>query len=278
MSNKYSNYSTSDIDILMAEPWEVSDRPYMLHAAYALNCLYDLLDPGDEEEAFDKEDIWGAKVDRRILDRLVVEMKEDFNDAAFNHKPIRIWGRSYSIRKVNSYDKERLNLIFDFPLEDGEYTITKDGIRNLAGATDPALESYEVTKEQAKRNRNYLRQIIKLAEDDANDGWDKLSDMEIVVYCWALFYNKYQSDNFIHFKKEYKDYIYVTEKEIISCLNEKSTLRQSPVGMYAFSYDRVKDWNDKNSQISQADKIPLNEAEDYWYDVALKKTFKPMDL
>ena len=221
--------------------------------------------------------MWGNKIEKKILDRIVLDIEADFNDAATNRKPVRIWDKSYSIRKVNAYDHSRLHLIFNFPLENGEYTITKEGVLNLTGVSDPILKPYDISKEQAQINRTYLRQIIMLAEDDENDGWGQLTDMEIVVYCWALFYNKHQFDNFIQFKKEYQDYLYVTEKEILSCLNERSTLRQKPVGMYAFSHDKIQKWNQDNYQESAAIKIPASKAEDYWYDIALKKTFKPID-
>lgn len=276
MSDKYIPYDVSDIDTLMNEPWEISDQPFMLHAAYALSSLYDIVAPEDDEE-FAPEDMWGCKIEKKILDRLVLDIADDFNDAASNRKQVRIWGKNYSIRKVNAYDHKRLDRIFSFPLENGEYTLTKEGVLNLGGLADPMLKPYEVTKEQAKINRTYLRQIIMLAEDDENNGWDQLTDMEIVVYCWALFYNKHQYDNFIHFKNEYRDYLYVSEKDILGCLNEKSTFRQHPVGMYAFSHDKVNAWNKANGQQSFADKIPADKAEDYWYDVALKKTFKPID-
>ena len=50
MSSKYLPYDVSDIDTLLNEPWEISDQPFMLHAAYALNCLYDIVAPEDDEE------------------------------------------------------------------------------------------------------------------------------------------------------------------------------------------------------------------------------------
>lgn len=277
MSKKYQPYIESDIKTLLTEPWEVSDRPYMLHAAYALNCLYDIVVSDDEEDENESQQLWGSKIEKKILDRLVLDIKADFNDAASNRKPIQIWGKSYSIRKVNSYDPERLHLIFNFPFMDDEYCITKDGIMNLAGTVDPRLQIYEVTKEQAQRNRTYLRQIIMLAEDDKGNGWDKLTDMEVTVYCWALYYNKYQFDSLVQFKKLYKDYLYISEQEIESCYNEKSSLRQTPVGMYAFSYDKIQDWHKSHGLISEADKINPSDADDYWYDVALKTTFKPID-
>lgn len=275
--NNYQPYNASDLDTLMKEPWEISDKPFMLHAAYALSCLFDVCTPEDDED-FAPEKIWGCTVPQKILDRLVQDIASDFNDAASNYKPIQIWNKSYSIRKVNAYDRKRLHLIFNFPLENGQYTITKDGVMNLVGTVPDMLKKYEVSCEQARINRTYLRQIIKLAEDDDNNGWDKLTDMEIVIYCWALFYNKYQCDNLLLFQKEYKDYIYVNEPDIKDCFNEKASLRQAPAGMYTFSYNKVKKWNEAHKQYSTAEKIPPQEAEDYWYATALKATFKPIDL
>lgn len=279
--NKYEPYNASDLKTLIKEPWEISDNPFMLHAAYALSCLFDICTSDDEEEDnedFTQKNMWGCTVPQQILDRLVMEIAADFNDAARNHKQIRIWGKSYSIRKVNAYDPKRLHLIFQFPLKDGEYTITEEGVMNLSGTIPDSLKSYEVSCQQAHANRTYLRQIIRLAEDDANNGWDKLTDMEIIVYCWALFYNKYQTDNFLQFKQKYKDYLYVKEPDIISCFNEKASLRQRPVGMYTFSYDKVQEWNETNHQKSVAVQTSPQEADDYWYEKALKSTFKPIDL
>lgn len=277
--NKYQPYSTSDIDVLLHEPWEVSDQPFRLHAAFALSSLCEVCTPEteDEDEKFTPDDIWGCKVPKSIVDRLVLEIKADFNDAAANYKPVRIWGKPYSIRKVNAYDHDRLHLIFNFPTDRNDYIISKEGVLDLTGVTSDVLEKYEVTREQAAANRIYLRQIVKLAEDDAHNGWDKLTDMEIIVYCWAIFYNKHQFDNFVLFKQEYKDYFYVKESEIIGCFNEKATVRQRPAGMYSFSFEKVQEWNETNDQKSYACEISKEDADNYWYEVALKGTFKPID-
>lgn len=279
MMSEYCPYLPVDIEVLTKEPWEIADQPYRLHAAYALSELSDLLSPDDTEdrEEWSVDKIWGKKVPQNALDGLVRDVAEDFNDAAHNYKPVNIWGKSYSIRRANSFDPNRLSRIFDFPLSDGFYTITQNGILNLEGATPDVLKQYEVKRDQANANRLYLRQIIKLAEDDAHNGWDRLTDMEIAVYCWAMYYNKTQSNNLVEFKDQYKDYIYVSTKDLMGCFNEKAALRQSPIGMYTFSAEKVNDWNKANKQPSEAIKIPSEEAEDYWYDVALKKTFKPID-
>lgn len=276
--NNYQPYSPSEIDVLLHEPWEVSDQPFRLHAAFALSTLYDVCIPElDDDEQFSVDDMWGMRIPKIIIDRMADEIMADFNDAASQYKPVKIWDKSYSIRKVNAYDRKRLNLIFNFLQDGDDYIIAKDGILNLAGETPDCLKKYEVTKEQVATNRTYLRQIIKLAEDDANNGWDKLTDMEITLYCWAMFYNKHQMDNLILFKQKYKDYIYVKESDIMECLNEKSSFCQRPTGMYAFSFDKVQNWNQSHRQKSIAASIPKDEADDYWYDVALKGTFKPID-
>lgn len=149
---------------------------------------------------------------------------------------------------------------------------------NLCGIVPDILQKYEISREHAQANRTYLRQIIMLAEDDANNGWDKLTDIEVAIYCWALFYNKYQVDNWILFKQKYKEHLYVEEVDIFSCFNDKATLRQGPIGMYTFSKNKVQEWNKANKQKSIAVEIPIQKAEDYWYDVALQSTFKPIDL
>lgn len=280
MSN-YIPYNSHEIDTLMKEPWEVSDKPYMLHAAFALNCLCDTLAPelndDDEEIDTDVNCIWGTRIPCKLLDRMVADISADFNDAADNRKPIRIWGKSYSIRKVCTYDHKRLTKIFNFPLQNGEYIVTPDGVMNLAVEESSINEVNPL--DQFKMNRSYLRRIILLAEDDANDGWDRLTDMEVVMYCWAQYYNKYQCDNLVEFMAKYKDFLSgISKKEIIGCFNDKASIRQRPIGMYTFSYEKVNDWNVKNGQKSEALAVAEEDAENYWYDVALKTTFVPMDF
>ena len=276
---QYGNYNESELNLLLNEPWEISDRPYMLHASYALSCLFEAVEPtGDEDdEPFSKEDMWGCKISQNILDRLVVDITEGFNDAAENGKRVDIWGKAYSVRKSNAYDHKRIGMIFAFPLEDGVYTITKEGVRNLSGPVSEMLQKYEVTLEESRANKLYLRQVIMLAEDDMNNGWDKLTDMEIIMYCWALYYHKHQSENLIEFQRLYKDYMYVKTDEIKSCLTDKALFRERPIGMYTFSEYKVRQWNDEAGQKSYASKISKEDADNYWYDVALKNSFKPAD-
>lgn len=276
---KYNNYNDSELNLLLYEPWEISDRPYMLHASYALSCLYETVVPidYDDDETFSKDDMWGRTIPKGVLTRLISNIAEDFNDAAENGKRVDIFGKAYSVRKRNAYDPKRLGMIFNFPLENDEYIITKDGVNNLSGPVPDVLMKYETTLEEARANKLYLRQVIMLAEDDDHNGWNKLTDMEIIMYCWALYYNKHQSENLIEFKRFYGEHMYVSMDEIKSCFTEKALLRERPVGMYTFSEWKVNRWNHNNKQKSYAKEISKEDADNYWYDVALKSTFKIED-
>ena len=115
MNEKYEQYDDYTINILMNEPWEISDKPYKLHAAYALSCLFEVAAPeDDDEQSIGRDVIWGQRVPKKILDNLVVDIAESFNDAARNFKQVDIWERRYSIRKLNAFDAKRLIKIFDF--------------------------------------------------------------------------------------------------------------------------------------------------------------------
>lgn len=66
-------------------------------------------------------------------------------------------------------------------------------------------------------------------------------------------------------------------KELKSCLTDKAIFRERPQGMYTFSAHKVKEWNDIANQKSFASAISKEEADNYWYDTALKNSFRPND-
>lgn len=263
-----NHYDEIELYQLMNEPWEVTDRPYLLHAAYALSCLSEAVEDDEDEN----EPIWGKRIPSKILKSVVDNAAENFALAAQNNTRIDVWGRPYSVRKANAFDRKKLKGIFDFKLDNGEYIIEKSGVVKLAASEHSSFES---NKKSLSANKDYLRKIIMLAEDDDNDGWDKLTDMEVAAYCWAQYYNKHQQDNEVRFMEEYKLYVPVTIDEIHKCMSDYSTKTGRLHGMYAFDRDKTMRWNNDHQQQSHADGIPINEAEDYWYEKALRETFKP---
>ena len=268
----YGCYDDLELYQLMNEPWEISDRPYLLHAAYALSCLSEALEDESDEDA-ERTEIWGKTIPERILKSVLRNVTEGFNDAARHGTRIDVWGRAYSVRKANAYDPKRLGDIFDFPFKDGEYTVTKEGIKKLA---DCGHGSFQDNKDKLKANKNFLRKVIKLAEDDENGGWDKLTDMEVAVYCWARFYHRFQCDNEVQFESKYKKHLYVSMDEIHGCIDEHAATKGRLHGMYCFDHEKVMGWNDRNGQLSVINEISDQEAEDYWYEIAIKKSFRPI--
>lgn len=272
--NEYEPYSEYDIHLFFAEPREISDRPYMLHAAFLLNCLFEAYTPDeDEEEEQPKlEDTWGWEIPKTVLDSIVKNANEQFVYASDHGTQIDVWGRGFSIRKVNAYDKKRLGNIFNFPTNGDNYVVTKSGVMNLSGISK--LNATEALKAEFTDNKSYLRKVIMTAEDDENDGWDKLTDMEVTMYLWALYYRKHEVDNDIAFREHFKKDLYTTAAEDRQCWNPIAQLNLKPHGLYTFSACKVREWNRQNDQPSIIDGVDDKAAEDYWYNVALASTFK----
>lgn len=274
-SRKYEPYSDYDIHLFFSEPREISDRPYMLHAAFLLSCLFESYTPDEDEEEDEQprlEDTWGWKIPKTVLHSIVKNANEQFIEASDNGTQIDVWNRAFSIRKVNAYDKTRLGDIFDFPSDGDDYVVVKTGVMNLAGAfTSNARE--EVANE-LQDNRSYLRKVIMVAEDDAHNGWDKLTDMEVTMYLWAIFYRKHENDNDLRFRNLYKQDLYTTEADDRQCWNAVAQLGSKPHGLYTFSACKVREWNEQHKQASIIDSVDKEKADDYWYEVACKTTCK----
>lgn len=273
-NKKYEPYSDYDIHIFFSEPREISDRPYMLHAAFLLNCLFEAYTPDEdeEEEQVKLEETWGWKIPQTILSSIVKNANEQFIYASDHGTQVDVWGKGFSIRKVNAYDKTRLGDIFDFPTDGDDYIVTKSGIMNLAD--NFTTDARKQVKDEFLDNKSYLRKVIMVAEDDAHDGWDKLTDMEVTMYLWAIFYRKYEVENDLQFRNQFAKDLYTSESDDRQCWNAVAQLNGKPHGLYTFSACKVREWNKAHNQKSVIDETNGKAAEDYWYDVASKTTCK----
>ena len=233
-----SVYSDSELYILTNEPWEISDRPYLLHAAYALSCLYELAVPEDSEVREYPYDEWSPD---HIADP---------------------FGEGKTTTTVGLADG----------MKDGECVITKDGIVKLGGTN--AHTSFSENKNELEENRTFLRKVVMAASTD--DGWDALTGIEAAVYCWALWHHDTSSDNLTGFIGKYKDWLEVGKDDLVSCLDKASSVYGTPHGMYAFSAEKCAEWNKRNGQESPLGSITKDEADDWWYANALKGRFKPL--
>ena len=57
-------FTETDIEVLLNNPGEVSDRPYLLFTSYALNAIRNLVITDDDEE---DQEMWGRRWTRTCL-------------------------------------------------------------------------------------------------------------------------------------------------------------------------------------------------------------------
>ena len=261
MKTPYSEY---EIDMLVRDTDEISDSPYPLFAAYAISCLYDLAET-------EGNGIWGSKLPQSIVDKTLENAVADFCAATDNRLPIEIFGKSYRIERVNAFNRKVLINQFDFQRDGEDYIIEKSRIINLMVYNE---KPYLKAREELKGNRLFFRKVVVVAEDEANDGWDRLTDMEVAVYCWGYYHFSTKSYNAVEWYSKYAEYIGQPLSEIQKCWNDECRLMCKPNGMFIFSADAVREWNISNGQHSIVDKVPDDKANDYWYGVAVKNRFK----
>ena len=263
-------FTERELDVLMNNPREVSDRPYLLFTSYALNAIRNMIVIDEEDDDPDEDEtpeIWGSKVPVSVFDRFISELAEDFTSGP----SVTIHGHTYTVRKASSIKKERLKGVFSFRVSDDMYIVEKSGIVNIDEGDD---RSYDSMKNELSLNREYLRKIIFVAEDDDHDGWDKLTDMEAAAYCWALYWHRYNENDIEGFQKKYKSWHMLSNREIMEGWTDRCRETGMPNGMYTFSASNVRKWNELNGQGSVVDDVGKQEADDYWYEKAVKSTFK----
>lgn len=247
---EYKPYKEYELHDMFKEPRRISQNPYRLFAAYMLSCLFELRDDSDDDEPIVPENTWGWLVSKTMLDKVVVESIEDFINACDNDLTIDIWGRGYSIRRANKLDRRKLKNVFEFPIvhsSDGDsYRVIKNGIMNL----EEPVNNDDSLIMQFRRNKKYLEEVIRMAMDDEHDGYDKLTDMEITMYCWHIFCNKGDCRDYWVFRTVYGKYLYTSEEDDKSCWTDKVIKEKRHDTEYLFSANKVQQWNKEHKQKS----------------------------
>jgi len=272
---EYPSYSETDIYLFTERTREISRNPYQLFAAYIISALTELIhsDPEDDQNPF----IWGKEVPVDVFDRFYSSAVNDFIEAKENGLPIDINGKPYTIRKANNLDEQKLHDAFQFPIYDSTYSICRTGVKNV----EDNPTNFTDQRTALKNDSIYLKKIIYLAYDDENDGWDKLTDMEVLAYVWAfhmakaLRNNENINDRYIaNWYQEAKKYVDdMTLKEIRSTWNDRVKMAEIADSICVFSADKIREWNKTNGQKSVVDDIDDETADNYWYEHAVKKDF-----
>lgn len=270
---KYINYTNEELYDIQNRTREISSDPYKLFVALVLSALSEALEDSDDDDEEDaertKREIIGAEIDAKYAKDTLSECIEDFTEAVKNRLQVNVGNASYTIRNAASIDTDRLEDVFVLAEKDGLAKITPDCINNL---------SVDITgdvRTQASDRLSYFRKIVMLA-DSTDDGFDKLTDMEAAVYCWGLFLSKHITTPigaflYHEFWEKYKDYHGCEFKDVIKCLMDGKNI---PDSYGSFDPVKIAIWNKRNNQKSVVNSVDSDEADNFWYDVALKHRFK----
>lgn len=258
---EYSPYKEYDLYDMINEPRRISKDPYKLHAAFMLSCLFEACPTDEDDHPMNPNGDWGWSIPVDILNDVLRNANEQFVDACDNGLQVDIWNSQYTIRHAKDIDRSRLNDIFKFEKVDDNYIVSKNGIMDLAHL----LQGNQASKtEQLRKDRDYLKKIVKLAEDTIT-GWFELTDIEVTAYLWYLYVKSYKDNNYDNFRKVFKNDIYTTLEDDKSCWNDKMLMPITAPTPYIFSAEKMARWNAKYHQHSHIDEVDTQSAEDYWF-------------
>lgn len=276
-NSEYPTLSDYDLRILKERTRDISASPYRLFLAFVLSSISDALEPDDIEEGI-SQSVWGRTIPVDIFDRMFNSCLDDFVEAIQNHITIEVFGKPYSIRNAKSVSIEKLAESVQFPVYNDEYSICKMGFKNVESEQ---LSDFASQRRELKDDLAYIRKIIYLANDDCNDGWDKLTDIELAAYLWvyytarAVAKQRRINDKYMveWYQKRLLKYANLPMATIRSMWSSRVKIVEQADSITTFSAEKMRKWNEENRQSSEIDNISNEEADNYWYKSA-SKTFE----
>lgn len=273
---EYMTFSEADLYLMMQRTGEINRDPYKLFVAFILSNISDCIEEEEENKIspFLRMPIWGQRVPEDIYNIMYKNCLEDFKEAIANKTTIDIYGKPYMVRKADGIDMEKLADSFQFPVFDGYVSICKNGVKNV----NVEVGKFNAVKQRLKDDLDYIRKIIYFAEAN-DDGWDSLTDMEVVAYLWALYISKAIRKNIKindkwmvdWYKKRVCEYVSVPLREIQSAWSDRIKIVEHADTVCVFSSVKIRDWNRRKHQKSCVDGVSSEDAENYWYETATKK-------
>ena len=271
-------YTKEEIYQICKKTREVSSDPYSLFVAYVLYALFEYLDEEfefeNEEDHF--EEYWHTTISHKEFWDIIGNAADDFVSAVENHLQVDINGQSYTIRHASEFDKTKLKNIFWFNkhAKDGMCPVRIEYINNVNAADE---KTFVERKNDAKENQEYFRSIVYAT--DKLGKYDELTDIEAAAYCFGLYFSKHVIINIdkkyvLEFMAEYEDYFGLDMETMCSCILDNL---KYPQYYYSFSAEKIRAFNKRHNQTSVIDTINRKDADDYWYEVAVKGRFKEND-
>lgn len=271
-------YSSSEAFEITEHPELIRREPYKLFTSYFWNALVNFFDAEeDDEDSDDKEendsmDIDGKEISCEDYFKLFNNCFNDFLGAASTNSTIQIKGKSYRVPDQD-YPLRKLRSIFIFDKEDDYFIIQRSGLHELVNGSNTTSKLM-----QNRQDRIFFQKIVALAEDDKNNGWDELTDMEAAVYYWGFYLQKYQGDplptvDLDKALKPIKKELGIEWKDLEWCMKRKAKDSEINV-MSQFSSDKIMAWNNKHKQKSIVDDYDDDKAYQYWINTAINGNFK----
>ena len=270
------DYAPSELNEILEHPETVRRDPYKLFTAYVWDGLLEefMAEDGDEIDGYeDSEDMPVINIEGRIIElsfwnRLFTACVNDLIGAASTGGTLQIRGKSYRIPDQD-FPLRKLRAIFAFKRGKNTNTgediivICKEDIKEL---TDKA--GVQTKLEANREDKLFFKKLVYLAEDDDNDGWDKLTDIEVAVYYWGFKLDKFEGDPAM--TVDITKVLSIIEEEsgidwqtLEACM--KKPIKKAEINVKAqFSAEKIRKWNKKNKQASIVDNIDVAKAEEYW--------------
>ncbi len=259
----FRRYTEADIDAIVNDTRRVCSDPCKLLTAFLIDNLADLAE---------EDELWGSEMPCKIVDKMVVDCAIDFKEASGRGDTIRIRGGGYTVRHADTINWNDVPFILQFRKKGDNYEITKNGVYNI---NSEFHEDCGKRREESRDNRFYFHKVIWLSFQKG--GWEKLTDMEAAMYCWATWVHKFNADHAVtesHIQswwEKYYNYFCLPLKEVRSCFDDNIAERMQFTTLCPFSHAKVALWNKKHSQESAAEKVDEAISEDDWFQTLRKK-------
>ncbi len=265
------------LDELLRNPESARKDPYLLFIARVWYEMKDMLYDDAAEytepenlQQFDDFDITGMEINRLTFETIVRSCAEDIVSAQENGLVVRVYDKPYRLSKKIIADYDILvNDIFKFPscsYNDDSLIISPKCIMVPADDSEGKLE------DEIRKSRQFMHKIVWLVEND-RDGWDKLTDMEAVVYVWAVKMARLEGAEIKNSIRQFLKTIYIIKRDIgdmsmedvTGCWNTDPKNSEIHV-QFQFSVSAVQAWNRLNGQESVIDNVDTEESEKFWFD------------
>ncbi len=270
---------------LMNNPSVARKQPYQLFVAWVLYKIrveiyqirYSDEEPG-VAPCFEDFSVFDKLIDETTFNCILESCAEDIISFQQNSLVVKINDKPYRVPKSPVLDYNILtNEIFKFkhvdvPGDLPSVHITRDCIYTVPSED----EEQDTSKDELKNSRKFFKKIVFTA-NHTDDGWELLTDMEAVVYMWAVKMAKHDGklvrdvagDVMKLVDKISEDIADFTLTDIVECWNKD--FKSSEVSVDSqFSVTKVMEWNDANMQKSIVQSVDDECAENFWYDKGRK--------